>query len=181
MICYLWGLLAALRGDEDASAKWTVSGACALVWQAWGEHLTRFLADPLFAIVSALWAVDFILGSALAWREGRYETRRGLYSVVKWLVWMAALAVGWAFRYDGLAADDWLAPLIGAAIVWTEGISILRNGARLTGRSGGYLRRLADRLEGEGRLYSDRWDRSIRRRRAEAGLPPTDPDYPGGA
>jgi hypothetical protein len=122
----------------------------------------------------------------LAWREHRYSTRRGLYSVVKWLIWMGSLAVGWAFRSNGFPADDIVPVMIGAAIVWTEGLSVLRNCARLAGAQGGLLSRTADGLEGECSLYFERWEASRRRRRREAGLPETEaPDegaspVPGG-
>jgi len=99
---------------------------------------------------------------------------------------MGSLAVGWAFRANGLPADDIVPVMIGAAIVWTEGLSVLRNCARLAGAQGDLLSRTADGLEGECSLYFERWEASRRKRRREAGLPETEgPDegpspVPGG-
>ena len=113
---YVWTLI--LGTDRaDTTGRLSFSACCGALWAAWGEHLARLMLDPLVLIVSILWALDWITGGALAWREHRYSTRRGLYSVVKWLIWMGSLAVGWAFRANGLPADDVVPVMIGAAIV----------------------------------------------------------------
>lgn len=185
MMTYVWTLL--LGTDRaDGAGRLSFSGACGALWTVWGEHLARWMLDPLVLVVSILWALDWVTGSFLAYRRGVYRTRRGLYSVVKWLIWMGALAVGWAFRCNGTAMDDVVPVMIGAAIVWTEGLSALRNLAALAGAQGGLLSRTADGLEGECSLYFERWEASRRRRRREAGLPETEaPDegaspVPGG-
>jgi phage-related holin len=184
MLAYLWSLVT--YDGHDATVRWSFSAFCGAAWSVWGQHLTSFILDPMFFLVSILWALDWLAGGALAWKERRYSTRRGLYSIGKWLRWMAALAVAWAFRYNGFTGDDVVPVMIGAAIVWTEGISILRNCARLAGASGGILSRTADGLEGECSLYFERWEASRRRRRRQAGLPETEgPDegpsaVPGG-
>ena len=184
MLTYLWSLL--VPDDRDGTGRLSFSACCGALWAAWGENLSRWMLDPLVLVVSILWALDWITGGALAWRERRYSTRRGFFSIAKWLLWMAALGVGWAFRCNGFSGDDIVPVMIGAAIVWTEGISILRNCARLAGASGGILSRTADGLEGECSLYFERWEASRRRRRRQAGLPETEgPDegpspVPGG-
>ena len=185
MLTYVWSLV--LGTDRaDGAGRLSFSACCGALWAAWGEHLARWMLDPLVLVVSILWALDWVTGGALAWRERRYSTRRGLYSVVKWLLWMAALGVGWAFRTNGFAGDDVVPVMIGSAIVWTEGLSVLRNCARLAGAQGGLLSRTADGLEGECSLYFERWEASRRKRRRDAGLPETEgPDegpspVPGG-
>jgi hypothetical protein len=185
MMSYVWSLV--LGTDRaDGAGRLSFSACCGALWTIWGEHLARLMLDPLVLVVSLLWALDWVTGGALAWRERRYSTRRGLYSVVKWLLWMAALAVGWAFRCNGLSADDVVPVIIGAAIVWTEGLSVLRNLSALAGSQGGILSRTTHGLEGECSLYFERWEASRRKRRREAGLPETEgPDegpspVPGG-
>ena len=184
MLTYLWSLIG--WDGRDAAGRLSFSACCGALWAVWGESLARLMLDPLVLVVTVLWALDWVTGGALAWREHRYSTRRGLYSVVKWLLWMAALGVGWAFRYNGFPGDDVVPVMIGAAIVWTEGLSVLRNCARLAGASGGILSRTADGLESECALYFERWEASRRTRRRRAGLPETEgPDegpsaVPGG-
>lgn len=142
--------------------RWTLSGISAWMWSSWGIHVQAFAASPLFFAVTVLWAMDWTLGSALAWRERRYSPRRGTYSVVKLLIWWAALGAAWTFRLDGLPIDDMVPYLVGATICWTEFISILRNGSLCLGKQqGGFLSRLADNLEGEVDLHFAQWEKSI--------------------
>ena len=185
MGAYIWSLM--LGTDRaDGAGRLGFSGACGAMWTVWGEHLARWMLDPLVLVVSILWALDWITGSLLARRRGVYRTRRGLYSVVKWLIWMAAIGVGWAFRNNGFAGDDIVPVMIGAAIVWTEGLSVLRNLSDLAGKQGGIHSRTTDGLEQECSFYFERWEASRRKRRREAGLPETEgPDegpssVPGG-
>jgi phage-related holin len=182
---YITSLLIGADPAEGAG-RLGFSGVCAALWVAWGEHLARWMLDPLVLVVTVLWALDWLTGGLLAWRQRRYSARRGLYSIVKWLIWMGAIGVGWAFQRDGLAGDDIVPVMIGAAVVWTEGISVLRNLALLAGRQGGILSRTVDGLEGECSFYFERWEASRRKRRRAAGLPETEgPDegpssVPGG-
>lgn len=155
-----------LSGDGGVSfGRWTLSGVTAWIWATWGIHLHEFAVSPLFFCVTMLWAADWVLGSTLAWRDRRYNPRRGTHSIVKLLIWWMALGASWAFRMDGIPLDDMVPYLVGATICWTEFVSILRNGSKLLGKHGGFLSRLADNLEGEVGLHFDRWEDSIRSRR----------------
>ena len=180
MLTYIWALI--LGTDRaDGAGRLSFSGVCGALWALWGEQLARWMLDPLVLVVSILWALDWVTGSILACKRGVYNTRRGLYSVVKWLIWMSAIGVGWAFRCNGTSLDDMVPVMIGAAIVWTEGLSVLRNLSDLAGAQGGLLSRTADGLEGECSLYFERWEASRRRRRREAGLPETEAPDEGGS
>lgn len=170
----VWTVLARIAGfdvrEEAAVGKWTGSALLGWVWARWGPHIESYYADPFVLIVTVLWALDWILGFSLAVRERRVSTRRAFYSVVKWLVYMAALGVSWAFRVDGVPFDDWIAYLIGFAIAATEGISVLRNAARLTGLR--RLEQIADYLDEEADYRFELMRHQQRRRREKAGLPP---------
>lgn len=155
-----------------AAGKWTLSGLTAWVWSVWGIHIKDFALSPIFFCVTMLWAADWILGSSLAWRDRRYNPRRGTHSIVKLLIWWIALGASWTFRLDGVPLDDMVPYLVGATICWTEFVSILRNGAKLLGKHGGFLSRLADNLEGEVGLHFDSWEASIRSRREKKKGPP---------
>lgn len=171
MTHYLFNLFVKVLGVDAGESggfslgRWTLSGISAWVWSSWGIHVQAFAASPIFFAVTLLWAMDWTLGSALAWKERRYSPRRGTYSVVKLLIWWAALGAAWTFRLDGLPIDDMVPYLVGATICWTEFISILRNGSLYLGKQGGFLSRLADNLEGEVDLHFSQWERSIRSRK----------------
>lgn len=180
MLDCVWSVLASIVGtntkEEAAVGKWTGSAVLAWMWAQWGTAIQGYAADPFVLIVSVLWALDWVLGFSLAVRERRVSTRRAFYSVVKWLVYMAALGVSWAFRTDGVPWDDWIAYLIGFAITATEGISVLRNAGRLTGLR--RLMQLADYLEEEADYRFDSMREGQRRRRRRAGLPPDSHEGP---
>lgn len=133
MLTYLAGLLAQVVGvDRQTFAmKWSVATVLASAWASLGAQFQGFWGSPVVQWVTVFWALDWVLGSLLAWREHRYDPRRGLFSTVKWLIWMSALAVCWGFRHDGTPYDDWIPPLLEVGILLTEGASVLRNGAVL--------------------------------------------------
>lgn len=172
MIHYTFALFVRVLGLDAGGeggfslGKWALSGVTAWVWAAWGIHVQQFLISPIFFAVTMMWAGDWTLGSALAWKERRYSPRRGTYSIVKLLIWWAALAASWSFRLDGLPFDDMIPYLVAATICWTEFISILRNAARFLGRTQGVLlSRLADNLEGEVDWRFQQWERAIHSRK----------------
>lgn len=169
-LSYLWDRIAGSDNQEVAVGKWTWSAVMAWIWTHWGPAIEGYAGDPFVLVVTVLWALDWILGFSLAVRRRKVSTRRAFYSVVKWLVYMAALAVSWAFRSNGVPFDDWIAYLIGFAISATEGISVLRNAARLTGIR--RLEQIADYLDEEADFRFELMRDQQRRRREKAGLPP---------
>lgn len=164
-----WSVLGADTRGEVTVGRWTVSALLAWASATWGPYLSAYAADPFVFLVSVLWMLDFILGFWLAARERRLSPRRGLYSLVKWLTYMAVLAVGWAFRVNGIPVDDWIALMLGSAICLTEGISVIRNAGRLSGIP--RLLALADYLDSEADHQVDLLRANLRGRRRRAGLP----------
>lgn len=177
MVNYLWGTLAQMFGLPGEGqgvfgyVKWALIGITGTFWASYGMYIANFTSSPLLFAVTVLWAGDWIAGSLLAWKEHKYSTSRGKYSVLKLLLWWAALGASWTFLLNNYGFDDFVPYIVGATICWTEFLSILRNSAKYLGKNGNFLRRLADNLEGEVDIHFARWERSLSERRKKTPQP----------
>lgn len=175
MLQYLMGLMASVIGSdggrETVALKWSVATVLASAWACLSSQFDGYLSSPVVVWVSIFWALDWTLGSLLAWREHRYDPRRGLYSVVKWLIWMATITVCWGLRKDALIYDDWIPPIVEVTILLTEAASVMRNGAALMASISG--RKEAGVLSRFGRAFERVVDQDLARRLGEIGPDPT--------
>lgn len=132
-------------GGEVAVGRITLSSLLA----AWVTHLGPLVVSPLFMAVTIVWAADFITGSLRAWNEHRYDPKKGFRSFGKLLRYWALMLGAWVFFLNSFPGDDFIPILVSTLICLNEFVSILRNAAKLSGKGGGWLSRLADNVEGE--------------------------------
>ncbi len=118
-------------GNEGEPRAWLVA-LFGTIWTALSNHFDGFvLSNPVFW-VSVFWALDWLLGSWLAWRLSRWSPTRAGRSVLKWLLWMVVLAVAWGIRDSGFFGASLLGGLVEGAIILAEGSSVIRNAAALS-------------------------------------------------
>jgi len=115
-------------------------------------HLHGLISSSVFFWITAFWAMDWILGSMVAWRKHEWSPRRGLYSVSKWITWITVLAIAWGLRDSQAVGGSLIAGCLETAVLLTEGASVLRNLCLLWPSDsivGRILKRLANRMERE--------------------------------
>lgn len=129
--CILGHLVALPEGKLDVRHLAATIGLAPIL-DALQAHWSGFpLSSPVVWAV-AFWAGDWVAGSLVALRAKQWRARRGLYSVVKLLIWIAALAVAYGLRDSGAPGCGLAAGAIEAAVLLTEGSSVLRNLALLS-------------------------------------------------
>lgn len=94
---------------------------------------STFAHTPPVVWVSIFWAMDWVLGSGLAISRRQWSPRKAFFSIVKCLVYLAALAVAFGLRESHMLGAWAISGVIEAGILCAEGSSVMRNGARLTG------------------------------------------------
>lgn len=129
---YFAAHLSELTGGQEGEPRAWIVAAFGAAWTAVTQHFDGFvLSNPVFW-VSVFWALDWLLGSWLAWRECRWIPSRAGRSVLKWLLWMVVLAVAWGIRDSGFFGAGLLGGLVEGAIILAEGSSVIRNAAALS-------------------------------------------------
>ena len=114
------------------------------------KHMSGLLSSSMFFWVTIFWALDWLLGGIKAWRAKKWSARRGFYSVWKWVGWVIALTIAWGMRDSGVVGGGLIAGCIEAAVLFTEGASVLRNLADLLPEKsvfGGLMRVMAKNME----------------------------------
>ena len=134
---YLMGhLAAASEGGRDNG--WLLALLAAIWNEAQQRYSGFFMSDPVW-LVTACWAVDFLLGTILAlrdsWRGGpnRWSPACCARSLGKWLLWMTVLFVTFNLRKAGGFGFGPFASLLESAIVLSEVTSAIRNAGKLNG------------------------------------------------
>lgn len=145
--------------SSNSSWNWAHAKMVVVSWPLFAvihRHTAEFWQSAILFWLCAFWALDWLLGSAIALRKRQWSARRGLYSCGKLVTWVVTLLVAFGLRQSlpGLPGQG-LALLIEAAVLSTEGASVLRNLSLLhspRGRPGPVarlLRSFADRMERE--------------------------------
>jgi len=125
---YLSFQLAQISPDNKPLPTILLGGA----WAILTHHFGAFPASNPVFWVSIFWAMDWVLGSFVAFKNNSWSPRRSFHGVLKWLLWMAVLTVAWGIRDMGFLGCTLIGGMIEVAIMLTEGSSVMRNCAILS-------------------------------------------------
>ena len=133
MLNYLFsvslGILAVENGElHRAKAAFIVLVGILVGWY----QRNAFVHTPPVVWVSVFWTMDWILGSILALYLRKWLPRKAFFSIVKWMVYVSALAVAFGLRESQILGGWAISGMIETAILCAEVSSVMRNGARLT-------------------------------------------------
>jgi len=111
-------------GDKtwDTLLRWGAPILAGL--QAW---LFPFWHSQVFVVLTLFWGLDWLLGGLVAWRADEWNAKRAFWSIWKLLTWHCGLLVAFALRWSGVMGGGLAAGIVEAAIIMTEGASVLRN------------------------------------------------------
>lgn len=128
MLDYLSFQLAQISPDHKPWPTLLLGGA----WAVLTTHFGAFPASNPVFWVSIFWAMDWVLGSCVAFKQNNWSPRRSFHGILKWLLWMAVLTVAWGIRDMGFLGCTLIGGMIEVAIMLTEGSSVMRNCAILS-------------------------------------------------
>lgn len=118
--------------------------------RVWG-FTVQFLFSGLVIVMTTLWVMDWILGSLVARRKGKWNSARARKSGGKWFTYALILFMSSIIRAVTIPIVGGFLSFVEASILLTEGASVIRNlGLLWTNETstGKFLHSLADKIGG---------------------------------
>lgn len=112
------------------------------LWVSFTAHFHDFAISGPVTILLLFWFLDMVFGVWIACRDRVFEKRKMASSFKKLFGYMCWLGVAFCFLYSGLTLA---AQIINAAVLLTEGTSVIINSADVSGDE--KLKKLSARIE----------------------------------